>query len=165
MTIAIEMAELVHLWGLVENIVLNEQEDTIRWRWSANGRYSAKSAYRAQFHGSYCSFDNKAIWGAKVEDKHRFFAWLLVQCKLLTADRLVARNWPCTPTCQLCDQELETVEHMVLRCVFAQEVWLLMSNWTVGLVKVPQEMSPWLTGGIDLCKGCRRRPSRSWPHY
>jgi hypothetical protein len=26
---------------------------------------------------------------------------------------------------------------MVLRCVFAQEVWLLISNWTVGLVEVP----------------------------
>jgi hypothetical protein len=65
MTTVIEMAELVHLWGLVENIVLNEQEDTIRLRWTTNGCYSAKSAYRAQFHGSYCSFDNKAIWGPR----------------------------------------------------------------------------------------------------
>lgn len=37
------------------------------------------------------------------------------------------RNWPC----KLCDQECETAEHVVLRCVFAQDAW------TDGLMNVP----------------------------
>jgi hypothetical protein len=49
-----------------------------------------------------------AIWKAKTEGKDRFFAWLLVQRKILTADKLLARNWPCNPMCPLCDQEDET---------------------------------------------------------
>jgi hypothetical protein len=53
---------------------------------------TTKSAYQVQFVGSYSTFDNKAIWKSEVEDKHRFFAWLLVQCKLLTADNLTARK-------------------------------------------------------------------------
>lgn len=142
MMTATEMAELVHLWSLIDQVTLTEQEDEIRWRWTTDGSYSAKSAYQAQFIGSYNTFDNKVIWSAKVEDKHHFFAWLMVECKILTTDRLAERNWPCNPVCQLCDQESETAEHMTLRCVFAREVWWLVSQWTFGLIKVPAPDTP-----------------------
>ncbi|KAF8688277.1 hypothetical protein HU200_042330 [Digitaria exilis] len=74
---------------------------------------------------------------AKVEGKHRFFAWLLVQCKILTADKLLKRNWPCNPMCPLCDQEPESAEHLILNCVYAKEVWIRMSQETGGLLQVP----------------------------
>jgi hypothetical protein len=137
-----EMAELITLWGLLEHVTLTGQEDQIRWRWTANGCYSSKSAYQAHLMGTFCSFNCKVIWVAKVEDKHRFFGWLLVQCKLLTADNLLARNWPCDQMCSLCDQCPETAEHMALHCVFAQQVWLLVSHWTDGLVRVPNQAIP-----------------------
>jgi hypothetical protein len=53
-----------------------------------------------------------------MEGKHRVFAWLLVQNKLLTADKLLARNWPCNPICPLCDQVEETAAHICLRGLF-----------------------------------------------
>jgi hypothetical protein len=68
--------------------------------------------------------------------------WLLVQCKILTADKLLARNWPCNPLCPLSDQAPESVEHLCLHCVNAKEVWLLASHWTEGLVQVPDAESP-----------------------
>jgi hypothetical protein len=73
-----------------------------------------------------------AIWRARRKASKRFFAWLLVQRKILTADKLIARNRPCDPMCSLCDQEQETAEHLCLHCVFAQEVWLLVHQWTDG---------------------------------
>jgi hypothetical protein len=79
-----------------------------------------------------------AIWKAKTESKHRFFAWLMVQNKILTADIMLVRNWPCNPICSLCDQEFETADHTCLNCVFAQEVWVQVSAWTDGTVSVPQ---------------------------
>lgn len=72
-----------------------------------------------------------------MEGKHRVFAWLLVQNKLLTADKLLARNWPCNPICPLCDQVEETAAHICLHCVFAQKVWLLIHTGTAGLVPLP----------------------------
>jgi hypothetical protein len=32
-----------------------------------------------------------------VDGKHRFFTWLLVQSKILTADKLQIWNWSCDP--------------------------------------------------------------------
>jgi hypothetical protein len=60
-----------------------------------------------------------------------------VQCKILTADRLLARNWPCNPVCVLCDQELESATHLCLQCVFARQVWYLVSSWTGGRIQIP----------------------------
>nr|XP_034574493.1 uncharacterized protein LOC117838539 isoform X1 [Setaria viridis] len=135
-----EMEEFLLLWDSVQNITLNDQPDAIAWRWSANGEYSAKTAYLAQFRGSYCTFQPTAIWRAQTEGKHRFFTWLLLQNRILTADRLLARNWPCNPVCPLCQVEPETATHLCLQCPFAlqvgkrsvtgQVVWLLF-HWPV----------------------------------
>jgi hypothetical protein len=150
MTTATEMAEFISLWALVSEVELSHTEDIIRWRWTANGHYSSRSAYKAQLIGSYCTFDAMAIWKAKTEGKHRFFAWLLVQRKILTADKLLARNWPCNPMCPLCDQEDETARHLCLQCVFAQEVWVLVAAWSDNTVTVPRRLqtleSWWSTG-------------------
>lgn len=72
---------------------------------------------------------NLAIWCAKVEGKHKMFAWLAVQQKVLTADKLAMRNWPCSPICSLCDQEQETVSHICIYCPFTKEVWQQVKLW------------------------------------
>jgi hypothetical protein len=90
---------------------------------------SAKSAYNIQLLGTQRIFDGRSVWRAHAEGKHKFFAWLFVQGKILTADNLVRRNWPCNPICSLCDQELETAAHLCLTCSFAKEVWFLVANW------------------------------------
>jgi hypothetical protein len=78
------------------------------------------------------------VWKAHAEGKHKFFSWLLVQSKILTADKLAARNWPCNPVCALCDQDLQDAAHLCLHCVFTREVWAQMCLWTGGVIKVPE---------------------------
>jgi hypothetical protein len=62
-----------------------------------------------------------------------------VQSKILTADKLLARNWMCDPRCILCDQTPETAVHLCLQCVFAREVWHLVSSWSAGLIHIPAQ--------------------------
>ena len=132
-----EMANFITLWDLVQSVQLTEEPDTIRWKWTSHGDYSAKTAYNIQFAGSHSQFQGSTIWKAEAEGKHKFFAWLLVQSKLLTADNLSKRQWPCDPMCSLCSQEQETADHLILHCCFAKEVWHLMARWTQNLVKIP----------------------------
>jgi len=141
-----EMAQFVELWDYTLNIHLTDQADQIKWNWTANGEYSSKSAYLAQFHGSYSTFKTEHIWKAETEGKHKFFAWLLIQSRILTADNLLLRGCPCNPVCIMCDQEMETADHLILHCSFARQVW--------------QELAVW-TGGTNLHSG--RRNSNSCP--
>ena len=132
-----EMASFVRLWDLVQQVQLNIQPDSITWRWNADGTYTTKSAYNAQFVGSYSNFNGASIWQAEAEGKHKFFAWLLVQCKVLTADKLMARQWPSNPVCVLRNQEQETAAHLILLCPFARLVWERIQAWAGQLVQVP----------------------------
>ena len=43
--------------------------------------------------------------------------------KCRTADRLARRGLPHPEYCPLCDQEEETIDHLLVHCVFAREFW------------------------------------------
>ena len=121
----------------VQEVQFSDSPDLITWKWTANGLYSSKSAYDIQFLGSFCNFDAPAIWKSKAEGKHRFFAWLLVQGKLQTADNLLLKGIQCNTICCLCDQELESASHLCLHCCFAQQVWFLVCSWSQELISLP----------------------------
>jgi len=155
-----EMAQFVELWDYAQNIQLNDQPDQIRWNWTANGEYSSKSAYLAQFYGSYSTFRSGNIWKAETEGKHKFFAWLLIQSRILTADNLLMRGCPCNPVCIMCDQEIEMPEHLILHCSFARQVWQAIAVWTGGLILTPdagvQLMDWWEKALSQLPKKIRK---------
>ena len=92
--------------------------------------------------------------------KHKFFAWLLVQSKFLTADKLAARNWLCNPVCSLYDQEPETAAHLSLNCQFARALWGRIERWSSGLVHMPvqeQDVENWWNKQLDTLLKQRRR--------
>ena len=49
--------------------------------------------------------------------------WLVAHNKCWTADRLARRGLPRPDCCPLCDQEEETVNHLLVGCVFARGFW------------------------------------------
>ena len=78
--------------------------------------------------------------------KHPYKLLMLVQSKILIVDKLIRRSWPCNPNCSLCDQEPEPAAHLCLLCVFAREVWMLISSWFEGLILMPEngvEIEEW----------------------
>lgn len=81
--------EFILLRQLIQQVHLDEErEDKLTWRWTSNGAYSANSAYRVQFLGSIHDDRFGYIWKAKMENKCKFFGWLMVQKKILISDKL-----------------------------------------------------------------------------
>jgi len=155
-----EMAEFVRLWDLIQDVHLNEAEDTITWKFTPDGQYSAKSAYEVQFRGSYCDFHQKRVWTVHAVPKHKFFTWLLIQEKILTADVMQARHWPCDPVCTLCRQSPETAIHPCLHCPYVQRVWDLVQVWTNNLIMRPEtsfSIEDWWSQEMHLLTKERRR--------
>jgi hypothetical protein len=141
------LRQFVELWGLIESIQLRDGvEDDIVWRLTANGEYSSKSAYEIQFIGAIASNMNKLVWKAWAPPKVKFFAWLLLQNRIWTADRLQARGWQNCDRCTLCNQTLETVEHLFINCRYTARIWDTIKDW-VGIPLI--QPANWVGLSID----------------
>jgi hypothetical protein len=116
--------QFTELWAMLRPVRLTPgTPDTLTWRWTADGAYSASSAYAMQYIGTIRPAFPSIIWRADVPPKCKFFTWLAVQGKCLTADVLARRGCPHDPLCPLCRSSPETASHLLMTCPFAQDIW------------------------------------------
>ena len=63
--------------------------------------------------------------------------WLVAHKRCWTVDRLARRGLPHPTRCLMCDQATETIDHLLVHCIFAREYWYRFLS-QVGL----QSLSP-----------------------
>ena len=123
--------EFATLWEMIDGVTLHlDRKDTISWRFTYSGQYTAPTAYMAQFAGLVLSNTAAITWKTWAPPKCKFFAWLVLHGRILTADMLAIRGWPHDPRCQLCLQQPETATHLCKDCPFAVVVWNQVNTWT-----------------------------------
>jgi hypothetical protein len=115
----------------------DEREDSLLLCWTSDGVYNVKSAYGAFFGGRARATSSSQIWRSRAPYGCKFFAWIVSRGRCWTADRLARRRLPHPAACPLCDQAPKTLQHLLLGCVVAQEIWV----WTLSL----WDRLPWLT--------------------
>jgi hypothetical protein len=69
------------------------------------------------------------VWKTWAPPKCRFFVWLVAHNRCWTADHLARRGLPHPERCPLCDQNAETIDHILVLCVFAREFWYRRFSW------------------------------------
>ena len=155
------IGQFVQLWDLISDIQLSPDiEDSIIWTLSPNGCYSASSAYKAQFMTALpCSFGS-IVWKTWAPPKCRFFAWLAVQNRLWTADRLAKRGWPHQPSCQLCRCSPETARHMLFECRYSKRIWSAAASW-LSCPELLLNMGSGRSKVVDYWQALARSPSSS----
>uniref|UniRef100_A0A453PZ75 Reverse transcriptase zinc-binding domain-containing protein n=1 Tax=Aegilops tauschii subsp. strangulata TaxID=200361 RepID=A0A453PZ75_AEGTS len=122
--------QFAKLWEMLAGVTLrNDMQDTISWKFTTNGEYSASTAYLAQFADLTYNTNNATIWKMWAPPKCKFFAWLVLQNRVWTADRLTRRGWPNCGLCPLCKQVQESAAHLLFQCRFSGRVWNEITVW------------------------------------
>jgi hypothetical protein len=122
--------EYLSLWVRIQDVaLLPQQEDKILWLHTADGKYTASSAYRIQFVGMIKSMASTNTWKTKAPPRCRFFTWLMLQNRLWTAARLLIREWPNNYFCPLCMRNLETNTHLFKECGYSLQIWEKVGTW------------------------------------
>jgi exonuclease III len=162
------LTQFIDLWQQVQQTTLSpEDKDSIIWRHTTDGQYSAKSAYQLQFIGKTRSLTANITWATKAPPKCRFFIWLMLQNRVWTAARLLLREWPNEYFCPLCVRNLETIYHLLQECKFAREVWSKVASWISAPVLNPTTWSQdtdfqsWFIELGDSGLGARKEGVRS----
>jgi hypothetical protein len=144
-------------------------EDFASWPWTRFGNCTVRSAYHLarservavdrSKHGQGSSSvvsDNsriwKKLWASKAPGKMKITLWRFAHDCLPCGHQLQKRHIPAATTCIYCNKH-ETVEHALLFCPFADEVWReVKSDFSIHLHrKTFTSRRVWALDFIDRC--------------
>ena len=96
-------------------------------------------------------FPWKGIWKVKAHRHVSFFVWTAMWDKILTSDNLRDRGFDFVDKCIMCSCNGETVDHLVLHCGKAYQLWSLVFRSFGILWVLPKSVTnTLLVGGIGL---------------
>jgi hypothetical protein len=130
--------QYLHLWDLTSSVhLVATSEDRLIWRHTEDGQFSTSSAYSLFFAANTRFPCASAIWKSKAPARCKFFMWLVVHKRCLTADNLQKRGWPHSSTCRLCLRAPESCTHLFVHCPFAIAVWHRLKAWSKAMFIIP----------------------------
>uniref|UniRef100_A0A2N9HVB8 N-acyl-aliphatic-L-amino acid amidohydrolase n=1 Tax=Fagus sylvatica TaxID=28930 RepID=A0A2N9HVB8_FAGSY len=124
--------------------------DAIRWGAAKSKCFTVGSYYRALSGTYHGSFPWKMIWKSRAPPRVAFFVWTATLGRILTIDNLRRRNVMVLDWCCMCKKGAESVEHLLLHCPFAGEIWSMV----FGLFGVVWVMLRTILELLDCWQGC-----------
>ncbi|KAM7464801.1 hypothetical protein LguiB_012363 [Lonicera macranthoides] len=124
-----EEEEYKALLGRLHSVeVDHDKEDSSVWGGDKNGMFSVKSFFKILTNSDVgCIFAPKDMtWKSGIPPKVRVLAWLAALRKVNTADLIQLRRpfMHLSPSwCVLCKRDRENIDHLLLHCSFAKEIW------------------------------------------
>ena len=82
--------------------------------------------YRKLRYSIPTDFPWRSIWNPIVPPKLGFFAWEASWGKVLTLDQLKMKGIPLVIRCSLCEENEETIDHLLIHCSRAKMLWDLL---------------------------------------
>eukprot|EP00268_Persea_americana_P014334 TRINITY_DN16344_c2_g1_i1.p1 TRINITY_DN16344_c2_g1~~TRINITY_DN16344_c2_g1_i1.p1 ORF type:complete len:114 (+),score=8.98 TRINITY_DN16344_c2_g1_i1:420-761(+) len=111
------------IWNLIncEKNPTTQFPDEIIWTIEENGKFSLKSAYNAigGFDVNHFPWVDK-VWFKGCIRKHSMCAWMIFRGCLKTKNFLAQRGVECDNCCAFCSCTWETMEHILLNCLYPQ---------------------------------------------
>nr|XP_027060751.1 uncharacterized protein LOC113687311 [Coffea arabica] len=121
-------------------ISLSGREDSYFWLHGADGKYSVTSGYKAlissrerpqkdiqeEVSTSWEQQNNKmwkVLWRLKIKHKLKIFLWKCLNNALPVREIIHGRTKVGDPFCRRCGEGRETIEHTLLNCREAKQIW------------------------------------------
>ena len=127
-----ELEEVNRFLSYISAVRVQEGEDFLVWKIERKGTFKVNSYYRSLKEDNSPLFPVKEVWGSYAPLRTRFFAWEAVWGKISTIDMLMRRGWSMANRCNLCKENEETANHILIHCGKTRDLWnLLFSSFGV----------------------------------
>ncbi|GKB52169.1 RNA-directed DNA polymerase, eukaryota [Tanacetum coccineum] len=125
-----EKDQWVALLSLLETHVSSNQRDRWIWTGDGDGIYSVKCGRKLIDKGTLCLDTYATRWLKEMPTKVNIFIWRMLLNKLPTRMNLMNRGITVQSNqCGIYDTGDETVNHLMLHCDLARDVWALVGRW------------------------------------
>lgn len=98
------------------------------------GQLTSSGVYSLLRLGGEVAENAAFLWSSPAPSRVRFFSWLLTLKRIHTRDNLLKKHIvePCNAGCPDCGSALETPDHLIFGCPFAQAFWSALHLSTTG---------------------------------
>ena len=103
-------------------LAMSTREDSLIWKIERKGKFSVKSYYQSLKVENRPLFPTKEVRGSRAPLRTRFFAWEAVWGKISTVDMLMRRGWSMVNRCNLCKENEESADHILIHCGKTREL-------------------------------------------
>ena len=100
--------------------------DKVCWKPTRSRGFGVRGFYRSFYPSTSLSFPWRMIWQSKVPPRVAFFSWFASLGKIITTDNLRKRCVLVLDWCYMCKRCGESVDHILLHCPIAWELWSLV---------------------------------------
>jgi mannosylglycoprotein endo-beta-mannosidase len=139
---------------LYAHVILRGGSDKLVWVGAKDGRFTVKSFYNTLSGDSFSLLPWREVWRSKVPMRVAFFVWEVLHGKILTIDNLRRRGLCVIDWCYLCKADAESVDHLLLHCSVASDLW----NFVFRMVQLSWVMPATIVGVIQCWKKKFRDP-------
>lgn len=117
-------------------ISFTNRADKLIWRHTSSGSYTVKSGYlqaakkmRPISNQPSSSFSPSKemwtrLWNIPTIPKVRLFMWKVVKNWIACKENLFRKKCAHNPLCPICEEENESIEHILFRCPWTKTVWI-----------------------------------------
>lgn len=119
----VTIAEYLDLWEATNDVTLGDQPDKVKWCWTPDDLYTSKSAYKMLHTRSVRFRGHSLIWKTWAPLRVKIFLWLTFRRRHWTNDRRARHGLEAREECYLCEQEPETIDHILCCCSYSREIW------------------------------------------
>lgn len=115
-------------WNLKQILKARELVDLVGgWaKVTKQGRYSIKALYDCLRPEAPKVEWRRIVCNTKASPSSSFIAWLAIQQRLATKDRLLRWKIQVDPMCVLCHNAPEIVQHLFFQCSYSNAVWMFI---------------------------------------
>ena len=144
-------------------ISITGRDDNTFWTRNINGEYTVQSGYKMEMErkeevirkegeGVEMSFNSvsqqvwKVLWSLNISHKVKMFIWKGLSDAVPVKELIWRRIKRGDPICSICGEEVETLEHMLLKCSKVQDIWKLAPIHWDGIAYRADKFKDWWAG-------------------
>jgi hypothetical protein len=146
--------QYVHLCMAILNLELTRnptEQDLFSWPCDPSGVFSVKATYSRLCEGGVRFSAADGIWKPWAPYKCKIFQWLAVQYRVWTTERRARHGLQATSNaCYTCLQDVDALDHILLHCCYAKEVWF----WSLRQANLP-DVTPTSDDRLEKSQYCK----------